>query len=133
TFSNLDDVFTRADGSALPVSYSSAPIIVDGQLVGAAISFQNIAERKQAERHLAAQYAVARVLAEARTLAEATPEILRAVCTTLDWAWGSVWSVDPITNTLRCVAIWHAPTLKVSEFDALSRSTHMPLGVGLPG
>ncbi|MGH7860961.1 MAG: ATP-binding protein, partial [Candidatus Dormibacteraceae bacterium] len=68
-----------------------------------------------AERHLAAQYAVARVLAEAKTLAEATPEVLRVVCTNLDWEWGSVWSVDPITNTLRCVEIWHPPSLDVPQ------------------
>ncbi len=131
--SDQGDVFTRADGSAVPVSYSSAPIVVNGQLVGAAVSFLNITQRWQAERHLAAQYAVARVLAEAKTLAEATPEILRAVCTSLDWAWGAVWSVDPITNRLRCVEIWHPTTLSVPEFDNLSRSTQLALGVGLPG
>ncbi|HEX5417903.1 MAG TPA: ATP-binding protein [Chloroflexota bacterium] len=133
TFTNQDDIFTRADGSTLPVSYSSAPIVENGQLVGAAISFQSIAERKRAERYLATQYAVARVLAEARNLAEATPEIIRAVCTTLDWDWGAVWGVDLFTNTLRCVAIWHAPIVQVPAFDALSRATPLPLGVGLPG
>lgn len=43
-----DDVFTRKDGSLLPVAYSSAPIVLDGRLAGIAVSFRDISEVKAA-------------------------------------------------------------------------------------
>ncbi len=47
-----DDVFWRADGTAFPVEYSSAPIISHGKLQGAVVTFADITERKQAEKEL---------------------------------------------------------------------------------
>ena len=43
-----------------------------------------VRERQQAEQRLAAEYATARVLAEAATLKEATPRILEAICTIIE-------------------------------------------------
>ena len=43
---------------------------------------------------LAAQSAVARVLAEAETLAEATPRLLEAIGGSLGWEVGAIWTVD---------------------------------------
>ena len=47
------------------------------------------------QRRFAAEYATARVLAESARLAEATPRILEAICTTLGWEHGALWRVDP--------------------------------------
>jgi two-component system sensor histidine kinase/response regulator len=44
-----DDVFTRRDGVMLSVSYTSSPIISNGQVVGAVLTFHDITERKRAE------------------------------------------------------------------------------------
>jgi PAS domain S-box-containing protein len=44
-----DDVFTRRDGVMLPVSYTSSPIISNGQVLGAVLTFHDITERKQIE------------------------------------------------------------------------------------
>lgn len=49
---NEDDVFTTRDGSLVPVSYTSSPIIIDGEVVGAVLSFRDITERKKAESAL---------------------------------------------------------------------------------
>ena len=43
------DVFTRKDGSLLPVSHTSSPIISGVQVVGAVLAFHDITERKYAE------------------------------------------------------------------------------------
>jgi signal transduction histidine kinase len=95
---------------------------------------REIAERKQAEERLAAQYAVTRVLAEAASLGEATPELLRAVCETLGWQLGEIWEVDRRANGLRCVGTWHAPALSVGgDFEAVTRETSFAPGVGLLG
>ncbi|MDI6816385.1 MAG: SpoIIE family protein phosphatase [Actinomycetota bacterium] len=45
-----DDVFTRKDGSIFPVAYVTTPIIENGQVVASVTTFQDITERKRAER-----------------------------------------------------------------------------------
>jgi len=47
-----DDVFWHASGTSFPVEYTSAPILSDGRLQGAVITFADITQRKQAERDL---------------------------------------------------------------------------------
>ena len=47
-----DEVFWRKDGTSFPSRYTSTPILEDGKLVGAVVSFRNITERKQAEKDL---------------------------------------------------------------------------------
>jgi two-component system sensor histidine kinase TtrS len=47
-----DDVFWRKDGTSFPVEYVSTPIIDDGAIVGAVISFRDITKRKEAEAAL---------------------------------------------------------------------------------
>jgi len=49
-----NEVFWRKDGSAIPVEYTSTPILEAGRLVGAVVIFRDISERKQAEEQLRA-------------------------------------------------------------------------------
>jgi len=44
-----DEVLWRKDGTCFPAAYSSAPIIENGKISGAVITFRDISERKQAE------------------------------------------------------------------------------------
>ncbi|MCK6685371.1 MAG: response regulator [Thermoanaerobaculia bacterium] len=44
-----DEVFWTRDGSSFPAEYSATPILRDGAVIGAVISFRNITERKQME------------------------------------------------------------------------------------
>jgi signal transduction histidine kinase len=56
-FRAADDLLTRKDGTRFPVRYSSAPIVRGGEVVGAAVVFQDVtAERRSTarERFLAA-------------------------------------------------------------------------------
>jgi hypothetical protein len=46
-------------------------------------------------------FAVTRVLAEAATLSDAAPRLLEAICGSLGWQVGSIWTVDRPTNRLR--------------------------------
>lgn len=46
------DFFIRKDGSFVPVSYTSSPITRDGQIVGAAVAFQDISARLEHEADL---------------------------------------------------------------------------------
>ncbi len=47
-----DEVFWRADGQAMPVIYSAHPMLRDGAIVGAVMSFVDITERRQLEERL---------------------------------------------------------------------------------
>jgi len=93
----------------------------------------DVTERKREVARLAAQYAVTRVLAEASTLADATPRILQAICESLDWSEGAIWRVDQHENVLRCVETWHGPSAQVDEFDQMTHCQKFSPGVGLPG
>ncbi|UFS69920.1 PAS domain S-box protein [Geomonas sp. RF6] len=47
-----DEVFWRKDGTSFPVEYASNPIVEDGRLVGAVVTFTDISQRKRAEEQL---------------------------------------------------------------------------------
>ncbi len=93
----------------------------------------DVTERKREEARLAAQYAVTRVLAEAPSLATATPRILQAICESLNWSVGAIWRVDQNEKLLRCVETWHMSSAQVKEFDQVTRSQTFLPGIGLPG
>jgi PAS domain S-box-containing protein len=45
-----DAAFRRADGSSFPVEYASTPIVEDGQITGAVVTFRDVTERREVER-----------------------------------------------------------------------------------
>jgi len=94
---------------------------------------RDMTEIKRDEDLLLAQYSVTRVLAEASSLHEAAPKILRNICETLEWAVGTLWQLDKKEVVLRCVETWHIPAANVNEFPTLTRSYTFDRGTGLPG
>ncbi len=90
-------------------------------------------QRSRVERRLAAQYAVTRVLAEAGDLEVATRAILEAICATLNWEFGALWTIDERGDKLRCVDIWHAPGVDLPRFGAETRERSLARAEGLPG
>jgi PAS domain S-box-containing protein len=77
---------------------------------------------------LAAEHAVAHVLAEAYDEASAYPRLLAAIGESLGWDVGAVWTGDA-DGTLRCIETWRGP----DPFDKTSRGTSLAPGEGLPG
>jgi PAS domain S-box-containing protein len=103
----------------------------DGQFFYA--TGRDITEIKRDEDLLLAQYFVTKVLAEAPSLNEAAPQILKNICETLEWAVGTVWKLDKKEGLLHCVETWHIPTANAIEFSILTRSHTFDRGIGLPG
>ena len=103
----------------------------DGQFLYA--TGRDVTEIKRDEDLLLAQYFVTKVLAEAPSLYEAAPQILKNICETLEWAVGTVWQLDSKESILRSVATWHVPSANVSEFSTVTRSRTFDRGIGLPG
>lgn len=94
---------------------------------------RDITERKAAQRRLGAQHAVARLLAESSTVAQAARDILKAVHDALGWEVGAIWHVDREADVLRCVETWCAPQIEAAEFEEMSRQRTFMRGDGLPG
>ena len=105
----------------------------DGTFLGYIGSATDITERKRVEERLRAQHTVAQILAEATTIEEATPRILRAMGECLGWDVGALWRVDREAEALRCVELWHEASIEVPEFERVSREFTFVPGLGLPG
>lgn len=120
------------DGHKFPVELSIWPVRL-GETYTFSAFVRDITERKRAERRLAAQYAVTRVLAESSTLQEAGSNMLQAICESLDWELGGLWSVDRRDGLLRCVDVWHVSSVEAPEFIVDSKQRTFLPGIGLPG
>ena len=94
---------------------------------------QEIAERKEAERRLIANLAIAQILAESPQIEDAVPRVLQKVGETLRWQVGAVWIPDSDENVLRCFEIWKAFPDKFAQFEAMSSGRAFRPGIGLPG
>ena len=118
------------DGSFRWIVWTAAAP-ADGQFFYA--TGRDVTEMKRDEDLLRAQYSVTKVLAEAPSLHEAAPQIVRNICETLEWAVGTVWQLDRKEGVLRSVETWHMPTARANEFSTVTRSSTFDSGVGLPG
>jgi PAS domain S-box-containing protein len=49
---DADEIVWRADGTSLPVEFRSHPVIRDGKILGAVVTFADITERKRVEKEL---------------------------------------------------------------------------------
>ena len=90
-------------------------------------------ERKRAEQRLAAHHAVTMVLAEAQSFADASPQILQAICKNLDWEMGAIWKINQARNVLECAEVWQTPQARASAFESKSLELTLARGIGLPG
>ena len=81
---------------------------------------------------LTAQSSVARILAEAPTLEEAGPRLLKAIGQGLGWELGFLWTVDDREGLLRCRAYWDDGAL-APTFGRLNQRHAFAIGEGLPG
>jgi GAF domain-containing protein len=109
------------EAASIPVGRTGPSDPVDEATVAGASS----------DRRRTAQYAVARTLSEAASIAEAAPRLLSAVGESLGWEVGAIWKID--RGVLHCIDVWLAPGLSVPQFEAVTREMTFPPGIGLPG
>jgi PAS domain S-box-containing protein len=95
--------------------------------------FRDVTDRNRTEQRLTAQYAVVRVLAEARSLADATPRLLEAIAQGFGWTCGTLWRIDEDADMLSCVDVYSRPGTDTQSFVDVSKSLLVPYGAGLPG
>ena len=95
--------------------------------------FEDSNERVLSHRRVAVEHAVTRILAESPEILEAAPRLLQSICENLGWDVGALWIVDQRAQVIRCVDMWHLPTVLVPEFERVSREKTFVCGIGIPG
>jgi PAS domain S-box-containing protein len=98
--------------------------------IGSAI---DIHERKETEHRLHIQYAVAQVLAESNSLAEASEKILQSVCGGVGGTFGALYRVDRNDKLLHHESMWHPVGEQFSEFEQATCDRTLASGKGLAG
>ncbi|HIK03722.1 MAG TPA: PAS domain S-box protein [Trichormus sp. M33_DOE_039] len=126
-----EKAFIGKNGQRIPVIVGAALLHSHSESL---ISFVlDLSDRKQAEQRLAVQYAVAKVLAEASTLADVMPLVLQSLCEGLGWQLGFLWRVDPQANMMRYLSSWSVPEMNVADLMRTNQEITFTSGVGLPG
>lgn len=120
------------EGHEFPVELAVSPARIGEAYIFSAF-VRDITDRRRAERRLASQYAVTRVLSEAVRLEEAVPKIIQAVGESLEWDLGVFWRLDKQSGTLRCLDYWKVASLVADEFIAQMQTQTFKPGMGLPG
>lgn len=121
-----DDVFVTAAGALLPVSYTSAPIVVDGELRGAVLVFRDISElRRTAEEREHLLDAERRARADAETLQERYRNLIEAMPV-------HVWTASPdgrltfASSTLTAFAGKSTSSIVAGGIDELAHPADAP-------
>jgi PAS domain S-box-containing protein len=128
-----NEIFTRKDGTTFPAEYVTSAIREQNRLVGAVVVFKDMTGRKRIDALQQAQLAISHILAEARSLQEAMPALLKATAEAGQWDLALHWRIDNVAKVLRCESAWHRPWAQEDEFYAVSRGAGLPSGVDLPG
>lgn len=91
-------------------------------------TFEDITERKNAEANLLMQYVITDALAESSDLSDASPKLLKAICTNRQWSLAILWMLDAQDDVLRYEGSWCAdePALK----QLVENSRRMTFGRG---
>jgi signal transduction histidine kinase len=123
-----------AGGGQQYVSVSGLPVFdAAGQFVGYRGVGRDITERKRVEQRLLAEHNVTRILAQAPSVEAAAPEVLQTVCESMGWHVGTLWRIDRAGGVLRCAELWRSPSVQAAQFEAATRASVFPPGIGLPG
>lgn len=132
TFADVEAVRMRKDGTPISVSISAAPIRdASGKTGGYLMIVADVTERKRAEQRQDLENAVTVLLADAHTLEEVMPRVIRTICQSLGFEYGARWMVDRKEQLLRCAETWCIPDRQVEEFRAASAVRAE--AAGLPG
>jgi PAS domain S-box-containing protein len=127
-------ILISKDGTKYPIDDSAAPIKNDaGELIGVILTFRDVTEPRQIERHRNTRLAITSVLSDADTWENGATATLRAVCEHLQWELGFFWIIDEAAGNLRCSVSSQSSDIAAHEFIDESCRRHFSKGEGLPG
>ncbi len=128
-----NDTFRKKDGAPFPVHYTTSPLREQDRLVGVVIVFQDITEHKRLEGLQQAQLSISHILAQAGTINEAIPQLLRVVSEMGAWDLALFWHNSPTGETLVSQGAWVRPSHSWDDFITLCRTSEFPPGIDFPG
>lgn len=102
----------HADGSWHWLEVVGKNLLHDPLVAGIVVNFRDLTEHRLAERRMAAQHEVTRVLAECSGIQEIVPRVLAAIGETLEWLYAAYWNVDRQAGVLRQAGSWRAPQVQ---------------------
>ena len=113
-------VITRDGRTRHTIYYKATFTRADGEVAGLIGTIIDITQRKHAEQSQAIEYAVTRQLAEAHTVEEVMPSVIRTLCQGLDYSYGARWVHEPKEHILRSVESWCEPEPAIEAFRKMS-------------
>ncbi len=136
-----NETLWRKDGDPLVAEYSSFPVFRDGVVVASVITFTDTSLRQDAQKRLAVQYAISRILAGTTDLDTAPSLILAAIGAGYGWRSAIFWRVEDGSRDfpgsgmagLICTGIWHAATGPEEGVDIVKPGSRLGNGSGLAG
>jgi PAS domain S-box-containing protein len=132
--SHFETQRVRRDGRRIDVSMSVSTLKdSEGRTIGVSTIARDVTERRQAERRLAVQYAVSRILSEAASLEEALPRLLETIGGGLQWEVGISWAIDVRSRRLKLDRSWHTKGQVFERFVRACSTKTMARNEGLPG
>ena len=93
----------------------------------------DITAAKQSEQRLLMQHEVTKLLADAPTLGEAMPTLLRIIGQMQDWAVAACWRLSVDGTHWRCVDTWNLDEARLDAFSAGQRKVVIAVGTGRTG
>ncbi|MGZ8155593.1 MAG: PAS domain-containing protein, partial [Burkholderiales bacterium] len=121
-FHVYEDVIALPDGARHDAIVCKATCMrTDGRIAGLVGTIIDVTDRKRAERRMAMEHAVTRVLAEAESLDGVVTTIIETICKTLGWHCGALYTYQAEEAVLRCEEMWGVDKPNIREFMAAVR------------
>ncbi|HYR36678.1 MAG TPA: EAL domain-containing protein [Burkholderiales bacterium] len=123
-----------ADGEARFLSISGEPMFAaSGEFLGYRGVGRDVTHRRREERLLALEHAVARYLADAKSIPDALRSVMQAICETENWDCGRYFRLDEAASVMRCEDVWSNGAEPLARFAESSRGVAIGPGNGLIG
>ena len=124
--------FVRPDGMVRDLVSTVVSVVEsDGKLRRISGTVQDVTEQRQAERELAAHFAVSDALSNWERGACGAPRLVKDLAEALDFEMGVMWV--PRGDALAAWVIWQAPALKTPGVESALSKVRLGRGVGLAG
>jgi diguanylate cyclase (GGDEF)-like protein/PAS domain S-box-containing protein len=126
------------DGEVRFLSVSGEPVFgAQGPNAGEFLGYRGVGreltERRREERLVALEHAVARYLADAKSIPDALRAVMQAICQAENWDCGRYFQLDEAAKVMRCEEIWSSGVGPLAKFAESSRGIGIPSGLGLVG